>query len=494
MTMSDASSAAAWSDVVAACLLGQDRAPVPQIPPALANAIGDAEGDLMTTLAGMTVYRTAGLLFDRTGVTPLPDFVGDGAECSRPAAEMLHAILAPASRIKNLLGEWCLLASRKGLQVPAEFVPRLLLQIDRSAAWHAAAEQVLGPRGEWFRSLDAKEEAPAAGSAEAWTTGDLPARIAALEAIRRRDSVAAREALAAVRREESADLFARLMGALEVNLSMHDEPFLEEMLDDRSTKVRSAAASHLCNLPQSRFAERMRERTSRLITCWHGALRVSLPEHDPSMSRDGLPEAGVGQRQHLLLAIVSCTPICAWAQNPPHWWVEQAIRTEWSESLLRGWLLAASRASDETWVAAIADAIVSQKSSGRNRGINSLLLDSLNALPPTARERIVEHAIANLPAESAINCLETCVHAWSPAFTRTVFGWLRERMQSPDASRVNFRSARLLDLVAFRADPEHASDTLVHITENAPDRSRKEIEDFAHILTFRAEMRKELLQ
>ncbi len=68
----------------------------------------------------------------------------------------------------------------------------------------------------------------------AWETGGRAERVGYLTALRGQDPVVARELLAAGWSRENAEERAQLLAALRHGLSLADEEFLEDALDDRA--------------------------------------------------------------------------------------------------------------------------------------------------------------------------------------------------------------------------------------------------------------------
>ena len=94
---------------------------------------------------------------------------------------------------------------------------------------------------------------------KAWQTGSKEARRSLLQRLREQGADKAREKLQKTWKKESAEERASLLAALEINLSMNDEPFLEAALDYKRKQVRDVAAKLLSKLPESRLCQRMIE-------------------------------------------------------------------------------------------------------------------------------------------------------------------------------------------------------------------------------------------
>jgi hypothetical protein len=180
--------------------------------------------------------------------------------------------------------------------------------------------------------------------------GTTDARVAALVAARGMNSHSAREWTERSFRDEKADVRNRFILALETGLTMADEPFLEQTLDDRGRDVRDAAASLLAQLPDSRFVARMTER----------AKKHSLDPPTgvgPEDIRDGLlaKPAGVAPRAFWIERIVAAVPPSL--HGDPRSFIERAQKTDWADPIISGLVFAATVAKDVAWLEPLADVL-----------------------------------------------------------------------------------------------------------------------------------------
>ncbi len=116
-------------------------------------------------------------------------------------------------------------------------------------------------------------------------------------------------------------------------MSDADEDFLDACLDDRSGRVREAAAGLLSRLSNSKLVARMIARLEPLVTFIPGSpssllklkrgskprIDLNLPAaFDKSMQRDGIsekPSDSLGPKQWWLLQMISCVPLDHWTQK-----------------------------------------------------------------------------------------------------------------------------------------------------------------------------------
>jgi len=110
-----------------------------------------------------------------------------------------------------------------------------------------------------------------------WAEATLARRAAFLESWRARDAAGAREALAAVWANRSADERLRLLGAMQAALSEDDAAFLEPLKKDRAPRVRALAARLLARLPGAHGENpALKECLSRIERSKAGLLRKRI--------------------------------------------------------------------------------------------------------------------------------------------------------------------------------------------------------------------------
>jgi hypothetical protein len=233
----------------------------------------------------------------------------------------------------------------------------------------------------------------------------------------------ARELLAATWNNDAAEERALWVGCLLDGLSADDETFLETCLDDRSSRVREAAADLLARLPNSSLVNRMVERVASLISFESGAagsllklkrstkphFNVTLPEaFDKTMQRDGIiekPPEALGPKQWWLLQLISYVPLDYWTQTfgAPAATLVDAAPADYREVFVKGWLAALARRPVVDWIEPLIAAAGSQ-----------VELDSviLTAIPSPHRAKVLT-AILGGPAREAIS-LAQLIEAWRP--------------------------------------------------------------------------------
>lgn len=500
-----------WDAALAAALIGTGRAP-PALPETIFPDLdpgGEAGARLLARLAAHGLHRLAGAARTADALAPLPPRAADGPPCPPAAAERLGRLLAAGPSARARLAEWCALAAAAGVRAPAWLLPAL--------APHrrdiAALEAVAGPELDWLaRAFGEAEEAPP--ERRDWQDGTPPERRAAFAAFRARDPGGARAALEAGFKAEKAAVREILVAALEMGLAPADAPFLEACLDDRAAGVRAAAQRLLPRLPGSPLSARMAVRAGtalaiesrrRLLRAPVQALVVTLPEESPALARDGIAlnahEQG-GARTGMLRDILAAAPLSAFAEHPPRLWIEGALRSDFAEPIVEGFLRAVARERDPVWLRDTA-AVLAEAHAGRIDGVRrtdalrEAWARAVTLLPPDAWEAAVHAAIRGGETATILAVLGRGPDALSGSFSAAVLDWLARIARGGRSDRRDLAGSRLLDRLGDRLAPDadHAA-AAAAIPAQLPyddggDRLRDPFARLAETLALRAAMRRE---
>jgi Family of unknown function (DUF5691) len=512
-----------WEQVVTVALVGTERQPLPPVGDgsALAGLLArldaaDAEGALLGAAAALGIYRHAGWLpaVDERPV-PEPCPPDDLPRCSTPAARCLLQILNGS--LEALLPEWLALTTDAGRRAPESLLPELLEHAKQATDWQErrAILPVLGRRGRWLAALNRDWEyvaqcdvAPDVDVEPVWQTGSQVERLFLLRRLRDSDPARARELLASTWAEEQSADRAVFLGLLQSGLSMADEPFLEEALDDRRKNVRQAAAYVLMRLAGSRLCLRMIERVVPLLAYAAGAtgellgglsrraraLEVTLPKAcDRSMVRDGIETnapQGWGARVWWLAQMLSAVPPGHWCerwQTPPADLIAAARQSEWQTGLIDGWANAAIRHADAGWAEAVLQ-VRPQPDVTFGRLVETL---------PAARRE--SHVLRVLKSDSgplrgdhpAFLALRACDHAWSPDLARAVLERVRHQIAKGEVGyHVDWHLRSSLKEYARHIPPALAEEVASGWPEEARDWPAwsQAVDDFLVLLRFRRQM------
>lgn len=488
--MSGAAADTAWSGLVRAALLGTDRteavadtamAGEPRLGALVAGLAGRApEARLLNAAAALAQYRRVGELPGvATEAAPAPAVADPKRRCPAGAAAHLRLMLEGAHR--EALTEWLRRLVANGFVVAPEDLPRLLDAWRYQPVPRDLIVAAAGERGRWMASQNPswRYAVSSPDDEDTWETGTTEARLALLHRLRARNPAAALERLRSTWATEPPTQRALFLAALEIGLSMEDEAFLEEALDDRRKEVRGIAASLLVRLPASRLVARMTERALPLVKIPRAGggrvarllgrtrIEVELPAAcDAAMVRDGIepkPPRGTGERAWWLGQLLAAVPPSVWsggADLTPEQCIAAAGRTEWRELLLRAWSTAAARTKDAEW----AEALLAVWAGGE-RAVEPGPLAA--ALPPERLEVVVTGLVDAADgdvsaAEPGLALAAEASHAWSAALTRTV---MRRLAHLPATTDYAVRA--LLAHLALRMHPATAVDEAAALGQSA---------------------------
>lgn len=364
-----------WQQLASQALFGAGRQPLPPPPEALVRLLGQNEGrsaeaSLLNAAVLSRGYLDAGSLPD-TDIRPAP--AAAPAETLAYAGGAARDLLSQLIATKQwaLLPEWFERAAARGLLVPAPLLPGLFELGRQHRDWRGFMLPALGQRGRWLaqhhpeanwvRDSDNPDGA-AADDEGVWRHGSLEQRAAWLTRARRRDPAAARALLEAVLPQERAEARDALLAALKEGLGDDDEPFLENLLGDRSRNVRVSVAQLLAQLPASRWNQRMLARAALWLQYDAAAktLTVTPPsECPPDLRRDGVdpqPPHRQGERAWWMqqaLTFLSPELLARHLGLPKTALMTLALASDWSTPLLHGFHDAALLHRDGEVAAAI---------------------------------------------------------------------------------------------------------------------------------------------
>ncbi|WP_283137028.1 DUF5691 domain-containing protein [Rhizohabitans arisaemae] len=453
--MNDARS---WEDLVSAALLGTERKPDG------ADGPDDPAAGLLHRAAALTVAGRAGRLPSRV-TPPVPAEPEECPRAGREAADRLARILA--GQQQRVLPEWLDLAARRRLRAPGHLLPELLDRGRNDRSLREPIAVVAGRRGRWLAGHNphwAYLLRERSGGVETWELGAPGERLSYLERLRGRDPAAARETLRASWRQETPDDRALFTAALAEGLSAADEPFLEEVLEDRRREVRVAAANLLVRIPGSRYGRRMADRLGPRLR--DGGLIVdSPPGCDAAMERDGVWLRRGATRSELLEQLVGKTPLGMWADRvgaPP----QEIVELNRDRHVRAGWVRAAISQRDAVWAGALLD--------GEPDG------DLLAVLPAGPRARRAAKIVRAWEPNGALITLLGAVPApWSGPLALAVLAKIEETSRS-------WYVDELCRLAALRLDPGFHP-AAGRLSADPPP----SIEELVGTLRFRSDMRSE---
>jgi hypothetical protein len=413
--MGETMASASYDELVTVATVGLSRRQLPLSPgPDGETAAGDAADALLEAAARRSVVRRAGIRAGGgiTAPPPMPD--DQAAELPARAGHLLRRVTSDAELLADLL----IVAAEAGYRAPAPLLPALLDAAVRTVALRPAVTATLGSRGRWLAehrgdwrrivetssvsanrapaSIAAPGPAgqPASDDLRTWETGTRAERVAYLAALRAREPLAARELLAAGWARETAEERGHLLAVLSRGLSPDDEAFLEAVLDDRASWVRTAARRLLRQLPESAFNQRAARRATQVLRLRDGGtdrrLEARLPEGAAparstaaggsaaatatttatataswplmadDLARDGItsssPGPGIGGVAWLLTQLIAAVPLDEWTRR---WGLDATqitalpVNGGLDVEVYAGWRLAAVSQRNPEWAAAL---------------------------------------------------------------------------------------------------------------------------------------------
>jgi hypothetical protein len=506
-----------WQAIVSAALVGTERQPFQ--PPIATGKLGllltdlsnkSPEAALLSAAAVLALYQQAGWLPANRPATLEPCPPDNLPRCGSRAAQLLQQMLE--GKYPQVLSEWLTMAAIAQQHVPELYLPKLLDLGKQQRGWRSAILPVLGQRGRWLAAQNPDwSYAVELTSTEDWETGSQAARLLYLQQLRAIDPDQPRSLLMATWSQEAAGDRAKFLDTLRIGLSLADETFLEDALDDRSKEVRRLAAGLLASLPTSQLCQRMAERLKtlvkvKLVNGRATDFQVVLPETcDADMQRDGIEakqpllaiDRTIGERSGWLLQIVGATPLQFWEDLGginAQAWLELAQNHEWQE-VFAGWEIAIKRQRHPQWTWAF---LGFKDVSGM---AEAELMQLLAVLTPEQRIEFAKKllftptkTLEKQPIWNLVLVMMQYRDAFRDQLTRAVLARLQQYWAESD--KVKFDGAeqwqlrQVISTLAFCIDPKF----LPEVTAMRPEESKSPLavalEEFLTILQFRQDVLK----
>jgi Family of unknown function (DUF5691) len=417
--------------LIATALIGTERQPLPELSLAPGLNGETKEANLLRAAAILTAYRRAGYAPSNNStileVSP-PD---NKPELTNAMREILFRVVHGH---QELLEECLSLFA--GYRFAHRDLP-MMLDLGRNNTEHRTKiAELIDARGRWLASLN-KQWSWATSNIESiedavqsFETGSKAARAMALQSIRNNDPERARTLLETTWKQEAANERKEFVAVLADQLSIQDEPFLEN------------AANLLSSLPESQFNARTRERLRAILTIKKEKLTVELPDaFDPSWAKDGIEEKApqsVGQKQY---------------------WVRQMMNRASLEML-----------EEITGMDAVG--LLKNTHKDWRDFIESAVRNALSTNPtPELVKQILAHDINLVHSEKAFKVLEpnfletlvrqrtftenntdtgllnACEHTWSEAFWIAALEWIAEQMNGIFTARIKQKYLSFADSI-----------------------------------------------
>jgi hypothetical protein len=504
-----------WQKVVSAAILGTGRQPLTQ--PTATGTVGkllsqlnqqSPEAALLTTAATLSLYQRAGWLPEKYPIATKEPFTGNDLPRASPrTVRFLQMMLQ--GQYPHALPEWLLMAGQFGQRVPELHLPELLDLGKQRRDLRTTILPVLGQRGRWLARQNSEwSYAVEVATEEDWETGSHAARLLYLQDVRSHNPDRARELLQSAWTQEAAVDRAKFLETFRTRLSLTDEPFLEELLADRSKEVRRIAADLLASLPSSCLCQKITAHATRYLRLVKEpklVLKVELPTAlDSTLIDCGIESkptkqvaANLGEKSWWLLQMIGATPLTTWCNGgmTPAELVTCARTHEWETVLLDGWALAAKRQQNFEWTEALLDTWITGKGSTRTAVLPELSLESLlDGLPPERQNafltKFLEFDQGGIDDSLTIWLLRHSHSAWSNDLAQIVLDRLAVHL-SQNRTTTNFAWELRTALKEFaHFIPTSLISEAAKLRQQIPSDSswQQIVEEFLSLLHFRQEM------
>ncbi len=253
-----------WDNIVHTALLGTDKRQLKKedFPQELAETIElinqlptDKEDQFLNIASVAVNYRKCGVQPLNKSLVISKAEAEDSAYCSTLAHRILNDIIAAESI--PLLNLWLELCLKNNQIVLPEWIPVLLDFGVRHKQLQSLLLAVTGKRGKWLMQFNEAWKVEVKSTDEAiWQTGTLNERKGYLQKLRTTEPARARESLQQAWAAENANTKAELLKLLATNIGDEDVPWLEQLVNEKSQKVKDEALRLLKLCPASSIVQK----------------------------------------------------------------------------------------------------------------------------------------------------------------------------------------------------------------------------------------------
>ncbi|MEM7346907.1 MAG: DUF5691 domain-containing protein [Chloroflexota bacterium] len=495
--------------LVKIALLGTQRAALPKI--AADTPLGQLIAQLDQTNSEHQLLSLAGALSlqEQVGQQPaqesktefsLPPTSSNPPTCSEQHSRQLGAMLG--GRYQELLSQFLKLLSEHNLRVPEMYLPNLLEKGAKSIIMRPHILPVLGATGRWLAAQNpawayaAPEIDTWDGAFNLWQISKGAAQHSLLRQLRLTDPERGRQILESTWKSETPATRSSLIKALQIGLSIDDEPFLEMALDDRHQTVRQKAAEYLTYLPESRLCQRMIHYTRRVLN-WtpenKHQITVLFPRVvNPQMVRDGVQirqqQNSARARSLQLVELVSAVPLSHWEetwQTNPESIVKAVQTSRWPRTLTRAFTVAAERQGNAAWATALL--------AGDDYSTNTIRLVAI--LSPSEFETLI-HTLSQDPQpltrdSNLLKVLRRWPDPWSETVAQIWLDYLAQYLQNSVETKGADPTLRTMFRQFGKFCPPYLTDTIIETLLPITDVGnvwRASVLDLVAILRFRQTM------
>lgn len=480
--------------IAAAMLIGTDRSLASGGP---ADLLAHSAMLGAKSLAGHVPIRLAEAEVAKMPTCP-PD---DRPLVPAGARAMLERLLAVGD--DDLIHDWLRGMAGTNLRLSDGMLPWIAEWCLKDSKRMATASEILGERGRWLLKMNPTRRSSGDDAVdsrtpqEIWETGTPSQRAAVLRTFREQDPAAARALVQATWKQENASARKQLIDVFVEGCTMDDEPFLESVLDDKSSAVRESVAFALGRLDGSRLRARFRERLKQCVTVKRdGAsvkVEVEFPKtFDPSWERDGVSRIGsFGNpvRPEWLDVFIRRSGFGFWQElleTGPQGVIEALQGEDNSSDVMTSFQFLASESGDYRW----ARALSAHLRSGDSQAQSDLLGLIAPALRREDREHLILEELHESPKGSEFR-MQMARHLegpWSRALFDAIISHYKPARKSRDeAAAFSF----ILQQLSLCADPQWLPEIEAFAIQHGPKEHTREINKSLERLRLRAEIKKE---
>lgn len=501
-----------WDEILATAVVGTEQrkfklaAGEDELGSLLAQISNtDREGSLLSAASVVALYRSAGVA-PPTDTQPLPEACAEDGMSRGNVATGQHLALMLEGEFSEILPEWLAAMQRANKRVPEEHLPALLDFGRTEPSLREMIVAVLGRRGEWLAAQNPDwSYATRREEKDVWETGSREERLLLLERVRGVEPARARELLATTWSQEPVRDRVGFLEKLATNLSSSDEPFLNELLHERSVEVRRATRLMLAGLPDSQFSRRLKELANQVLSfkkplIGKARIEATLPD-DPiawlkanDIEIDNPPRnaaQSMGAKGWVLKELISLIPITHWSElwkKTPIEIIRAGEESEWQESFAAGFVAAARRDREPEWIEALVSFTASEPK-------KAPLLELVAYLPATRLEVLSLRALKAVSAglsdgHPAFHLLIHHSSLWSDQLSRAVVNSVKKRINQGKDNIVDWQTKTTLKHFALHVSPALCDELSLAWpleSESWPSWS-KGVDAFQSLLAFRRDM------
>lgn len=256
-----------------------------------------------------------------------PSF-GEEKICSWQSMQDLQTILD--GHHATAFPEFVHLLAKHSKSLPPKSLPALLDQCVANIDLWQLIKPILGKRGHWLLQQNPVWQVllPVQANQSDWFNLVGEEMISAFARFRISKPDEARKSL--IKRWNGFDfkIKTKLLSVFNQGLSLDDEDFLEQCLDDKRKGVRQLATAYLAEHPDSRLVKRLFETARECLTIKNNALHINLPEELPNSTlKDGIYPSGSklagGLKMNWLHQLLARIPFDFWEKE----WQFDTIKT-----------------------------------------------------------------------------------------------------------------------------------------------------------------------